>query len=342
MAPNKGKAKKSKEGKQQREAHCKSCNSIHQRPVGKACTRPPVEATTSQASISESDRESDLTYNSIPALQDPLTALMSKLDSIERQQKQIVDRIVRIESKETVMPPSSSPIRKPMSEPEVIPSLDFLKTNNEIQTEVASRIRQLESRNMHSNPGKNSLKSVRFRSADTQVSHYVAWPQEFVYVGPSRKTVQYDDLTSEQFILGYLRIIQRQNSDTKNIMLNHLTNLLQSTLDFSFEIARGAHAVILQEIERGTLTWQDTEDIERTRSLYTTKITSADSFKGSSDTKRVVCAHYNAGKCRQQNDHRKDNILFRHICTYCYRVAKKTYSHPELAYNRKQKDNQTD
>ena len=222
-----------------------------------------------------------------------------------------------------------------------MPSLEFLRSNNEIQTEVAARLRQFESR-VPTATGKHTLKSGRYRGADTHINHYIAWPQEFVYVGPARKTVSYDELTSEQFTLGYLRILQKQNPDIKERMLDHLTKLLQSSLDYSYESSRGAHAVILQELERGSITWYDSEEIEKIRTLYTNKAaTSHDSHnKHTSDnTKRVVCSHYNHGKCKQNSDHHTNNILYRHICMYCYRQVKKAYSHSEMSCHRKQKDN---
>ena len=232
---------------------------------------------------------------------------------------------------------TSTPLRKQFSEPEIIPSLEFLRGNTEIQSEVANRLKQLEQQNIQPT-GKHSLKSGRYRAADTQVNFYVSWPQEYVYVGPNRKTVAYDDLTSEQFTLGYLRIVQRQPADVKASMLDHLTKLLQSSIDFNFNIARGSHAVILQEIERGSFTWRDSDDIERTRLLYTNKVNTTDSVNRTSEVKRVVCSHYNSGKCTQHTDHRKDNLMFRHICTYCYRTVKKAYSHPETSCHRKSKD----
>ena len=268
---------------------------------------------------------------------------MNKLTNIEDQQKVMLQRINRIESKDSIN--TSTPIRKQATEPEILPSLEFLRTNADIQNEVASRIKHLESRSTVSHAGNNkqSLKSGRYRAADTQVNYYVSWPQEFVYVGPNRKTVNYDDLSSDQFTLGYLRIAQRQTPEIKNNMIEHLMKLLQSTLDYNFMTSRGAHAVILQEIERGTLTWNDTDNIEKTRALYTNKVASAaNDTHRNNEIKRVVCSHFNTGKCNQHSDHQKDNLLFRHICVYCYRTVKKAYSHPETVCHRKLKNNNTD
>ena len=346
MAPNKSK-KKSQDGKdngKQRQAHCKSCNTTHSRPVGKACTRTPVKAT--EVSASSSIPASEVTYNSLPIPADPLNTLLAKLTSMEKQQQEMLERITRVEDRAHIIPATSSPIRKQViNEPEVVPSLDFLRHNQDIQTEVAARIKQLDTRNTYQgNPQvKSTLKSGRYRSADTQINHYIAWPQEHVYIGPSRKSVSYDELTSEQFTLGYIRIMQRQQPELQTIMLDHLAKLLQSSLDVnSFESVRGSHAIILQEMERGTLNWHNTEEIEKMRVLYTNRVsTTTDSHKYNNESKRVVCSHYNSGKCKNTGDHQKDNITYRHICTYCYRTVRKTYTHPEVSCHRKQKGNAT-
>ena len=144
MAPNKnkgkGKGKKADTDTSEKELHCKNCKQFHSRPVGKACKRPLAQSTsTSQEAFTSntSHDASDVTYTSIQpptqTAQDPMALLLQKLDNIERQQKVMSDRIHHIESKQHTVTSTSSPI-KPLpdrlAEPEIIPSLDFLRNNN--------------------------------------------------------------------------------------------------------------------------------------------------------------------------------------------------------------------
>ena len=187
--------------------------------------------------------------------------------------------------------------------------------------------------------GKHNLKSGRFRNFDTNVQHYVQWPHELVYVGTSRRTVAYDELTPQQFMLGYIKIILKEKSaSTKDMILNYLAKLLQESIDNSWEASRGAHAVVLQEMERGSVTWNNSEEIDGIRKLYTQKVVSpSDVSKPVSDTKKVVCLHYNSGKCVKTGDHQKDSVVYRHICSYCFRNVRKAYNHSEQQCNRKNK-----
>ena len=348
-------------------AYCKQCNETHERPVGRKCDRTHGNISNDNSpdqTISESI-QSDSESRPMPASEhtdtaatSPMHQVLAKLQHMERAQQQLVDRITRMESETRPMPlPTSSPIRDRVHNYQtdgVVPSLDFLRSSNDIQAEVAARLRTLDEANTYSGKSAN-LKSGRFRSFDTQVQHYVQWPHEHVYVGAARKTVAYDELTPQQFTLGFIKIIMRQNSnDKQTAMLTYLSKLLQESLDFSWDSSRGAHAIVLQEIERGSVSWENTDEIDNIRKLYTQRVnsntndpqkySSNDPQKYSSnDSKKVVCSHFNNGRCTKNNDHQKDNITFRHICSYCFRVVRKAYNHSELSCNRKAKpDNNKD
>ena len=121
-------------------------------------------------------------------------------------------------------------------------------------------------------------------------------------------------------------------------MFDYLGRLIQSSLDSSFEIVRGAHAVVLQEMERGVVSWENIEEVEKIRLLYTNKVAAnSESSKSTSENKRVVCSYYNSGRCKLPADHQRDNLTFRHICMYCYRTVRKAYNHPENALKKETK-----
>lgn len=321
--------------------YCKKCNNTHERPVGRRCKRSGNDFTLSTSDQTISDSVESVQVSQPVTQPDPMTMVLQKLQDMEARQEQLWAKVNRIEADTPIVPTTSSPIRQRTQQFQtegMVPSLDFLRSSKDIQTEVAARMRALDDINTY--PGKpTNLKSGRFRSFDTQVQHYVQWPHEHVYVGAARKTVSYDELNPQQFALGFIKIIMRQpSSDLREAMLNYLSKLLQESIDFSWSSSRGAHAVVLQEIERGTVTWKDTDELDNIRKLYTQKVNTVEQPRQyASDLKKVVCSHYNAGKCIKSSDHQKDNILYRHICSHCFRVVRKAYNHPEPSCNRRNK-----
>lgn len=286
-------------------AYCKVCKGNHPRPVGKGCVISNKDDNISMGEIN-SDSSRFTMQHDTPT--DPMTAILSKLDDMQREQQFLIQRLNKLEDGEIVIPSTSSPIQP-------------------IRKEQTYQ-------------GKSSIiKTGRFRTADTQVNNYIQWPQEYVYVGPSRKTIPYDDLNFEQFTLGFIRIAQQQKPQIRDIMYDYLADLTQSSLDSgSFDLVRGAHSVVLQEMERGVISWLDVEEVNRIRLLYTNKAaTSANSFRQTGEIKRVVCTYYNNGKCKHLGDHQRKNLMFRHICTYCYKNYRKALNHTELSCQKQQK-----
>ena len=53
-------------------------------------------------------------------------------------------------------------------------------------------------------------------------------------------------------------------------MVTYMGDLMEDT-DFSWQSAKAAHAVMLCEMERGVLTWEDTERIDRIRGAHAQK-----------------------------------------------------------------------
>ena len=123
-------------------------------------------------------------------------------------------------------------------------------------------------------------------------------------------------------------------------VLTYGIDLFQDAVDVSWEVARGANSVVLQEIEQGRLNWGDLDKIQRTRSLYTQRANVSSSiFKthehnqysvdDASVVRKTVCKYYNSNKCTHKGDHQTSGRLFRHVCSYCFKALKKSSVHPE-------------
>lgn len=352
------------------EAYCKRCDRSHKRPVGRNCKQtknkkdgnkfnltPPVAPATNHDSLPSMAQPANLSDNA---------EVLAMLHKIAASQNDIIKRVEKLEtshgpistssplkdqsyhSAKSLQQPPSAKVTQPQiikqyEEEGVIPSLQFLRSADEIQKKVNERIQSLEQPMPGYTGGKTTLKSGRFRTAEAHTQKLIPWPHEFSYTGPMRKTVAYDELEPLQFVIGFCRIVlQERDLVNKESMLKYLSKLCQDALDYSWEAARSANACLLTEMERGTVAWRDEAELDNIRSLYMNKNVITGSVanmpsNSPSQTKKNVCHLYNKGTCKKNQDHVTSGVLYKHICAYCYKVVRKDFIHSEIDCLRKQK-----
>ena len=72
--------------------------------------------------------------------------------------------------------------------------------------------------------------------------------------GVTRQRVTYDQLSLAQFIQGFTRnILDESDGKVSEQMLWYLNDLMEDATEFSWASAKAAHAVLLCEMERGTV-----------------------------------------------------------------------------------------
>ena len=118
-------------------------------------------------------------------------------------------------------------------------------------------------------------------------------------------------------------------------MIDYVIKLFQTSIDTTWDIARGANAVIYQALEQDRVQWLQTNEIDKLLNLYTQRVSVSEVNRQPSSARKITCSHYNTGRCMKESDHTKDGITYRHICAYCSRVVKRAYNHPETECNRK-------
>ena len=136
-----------------------------------------------------------------------------------------------------------------------VPSLDMLKSSH-VQMKVDRRIKDLNqsSRDI----GKLKYKSLRGGDVDVQVRHKVHWPHEAILSGVTRQRVAYDQLSLTQWVHGFCKnILEEKSESRKDSMISYLGDLMEDATDFSWQGAKAAHAVLLCEMERGSLSWEE-------------------------------------------------------------------------------------
>ena len=191
------------------------------------------------------------------------------------------------------------------------------------QRNQGSRLRELEASQDESGIDRTAkVKSKRGGPVEVMVKHKVAWPHEPILGGVNRSHMTYDQLSLSQWIQGFCKnILDESDSGKQNKMIAYMADLMEDTTDFGLQGAKAAHAVLCCELERGTVTWSDSDRIDRIRRAHAQKHTAQKrkSWNKSYDDnqKPWFCKLFQTGSCHHSKDHELGGKLHRHICASC-------------------------
>ena len=300
---------------------CVKCGGHHARPINRNCKV-------------EKDKDTPMDTNK---------QILKELQSLSGRMTQMEDRI------ETLGSTSSSPARSHISSvssqrspaasersrpaiesPEqdlLLPTLASLRQSRSIQEQVDSRIKELQG------VEKGKFKSQRGGSETVWVKKEVAWPHNHVLGGSSKNRVSYDTLTVSQWVSGFATIIRDEKDlNTKNKMLEYLSEIMEDSHDFGWAAAKGSHAVLLCKMEEGRITWDETHKINRVRRAYAHRSTSShqntqSNKKSANKDHSMPCRYFQKNSCSHKGDHESGGRLYLHICSYCHAQGKNV-AHP--------------
>ena len=114
-------------------------------------------------------------------------------------------------------------------------------------------------------------KSGSLMTAAEMVQKCIAWPHLYVCRadGARRRPVAYGDLRTEEFVYGFLCMIDSTKCKWDNrVMTQIFKNLMLDTMDFTWNNALNFYQIAGIEVERGTTKWEDTERIRELRVTY--------------------------------------------------------------------------
>ena len=261
---------------------CKYCKTRHLPPTGKKCQKKKMEEDEGN---NELFRDAAVA-GSIPASQtDQGDGQRLQLEILQQLQK-MTQRLDKVEERMSTTAVTSTPDKPELSsdtflesikpskskqskyvssssssDESDVPSLELLKSSH-VQSKVDRRIKDLNQSSRAT--GKLKYKSLRGGDVDVQVRHKVHWPHEAILSGVSRQRVAYDQLSLTQWV-------EEKSEFRKDSMIAYLGDLMEDATDFSWQGAKAAHAVLLCEMERGSLTWEDTDRIDRVRRAHAQK-----------------------------------------------------------------------
>jgi len=208
-----------------------------------------------------------------------------------------------------------------------------------------------EEEDTHKPRRRGKFVSGRVRTADiAKPKVHQLWPHEQGLYNRQGQAQAYDDLTLGQFVQGYLATVKKAPSGERQPRLDHLQALMADTSRFPWPQVRNFHAVFLQHVEQGNMSWTghkdevrdlkmehlylpaSTESARHTKPATSAATRSANGRrpgpaapKVQADLQQTCCPTYNTAKgCDRGPTHGN----MRHSCSHCLRVAGRHYEHP--------------
>ena len=115
-------------------------------------------------------------------------------------------------------------------------------------------------------------------------------------------------------------------------MLWYLNELMEDASDFALASAKACHAVLLCEMERGSLDWHNTNRIDRIRRAHAQKHSHQSKQNwvknGETQKKPWYCKLLQSGQCQHAKDHEFGGKMQKHICSFCLTQGR-ILAHPE-------------
>ena len=259
--------------------HCSGCGGQHKRPVGVKCQfKDDVNVESSSSNSMNSNINTDTNtadsvnrdiISALTSVSSRLTAIESRIQKTEEQlQNGAASYSDGVNSSTSLSSHRPTLLDSDVEEEVVTPTPAFLKSSRGIQDAVDRRLQELASLNE-----RGMFKSKRGGNEQVTVQNKIPWPQNHILAGTSKSRVTYDSLTAFQWVSGFCAIIKdEKNVNTKNQMLDYMSELMEDAQDFGWPSAKGAHAVLLCRMEEGKVNWNVTEKIDRIRRAHAQKV----------------------------------------------------------------------
>ena len=151
---------------------------------------------------------------------------------------------------------------------------DSLKNDVDLVSLAAKRLAELglhETQKSYPIQGKSgyagkSKRSGAVSKATDKVIKELDWPHYHITRGVDLLPSSYDELSLDDFCLGYIRMLRDADSNFNlHIMMEILEDLLEDTDDFSWKNVKGYYKSLALAIEQGKLKWEDTAAIQKRR-----------------------------------------------------------------------------
>ena len=213
---------------------CKKCGDFHKRPINSKC--PFINTTDSELESQTEHSPSANGFTSQAGEMDLNAQILAELKSLggrmTAMEQKMSDNSQEVTQRSQATHAASAVTVNPSPvqlEEVVVPSVAALQGTPHIQAEVDRRLKHLAELN---EAGK--LKSQRGGNDTVWVKKQVPWPQNFILGGNNKSRMSYDNLSWCQWVSGFAMIAREENNiQTKNAMLDHLSEIMEDANDFS-------------------------------------------------------------------------------------------------------------
>ena len=324
---------------------CKACGLTHGPPTGKHCPN-------------RDDIQQPQPDNTNAALMPILLEIRQRMDAIEVRQN------TETASTSTIVADGDdSPTERPEgSEEELmegddteddVASPETLRKNKPLMNRAAARLdrmrRSLRDDDDTDNERTAKAKGKRSGSVMTAtdiVVKKIDWPHMYVrrLTGGRRKPVSYSDLKVEEFVFGFLTMLQAPRCKLHfPTMMRILQNIMQDAMDFSWPGARTLYESVGVDVEMGMLEWTDEVIIDKMRADFARTFVAPKKEVRELQQKPPLQPAPPGMKCclpyqRHACEHNKDHASFVHACAYCQKSKSVLCRHPENDCYRKISD----
>ena len=163
------------------------------------------------------------------------------------------------------------------------------------------------------------------------------WPHKKVWLAKTGHWAEYDDLTIEQFVQGYIEIMlptipQGPSTQIGRDHICYLQNMMRDTSSAPWHLVRSSHKQILLMVEHNQLKWENvsTRDAIRAAQLLLAKeeaiqakffdlpakSTKPGNKPQSKEEPIKPCHSFNNGTCTHLKNHVIDGTRMLHICAH--------------------------
>ena len=165
------------------------------------------------------------------------------------------------------LPVIQQPQREFQQQSAGLSTLNTLRSSAVDQQLIQERLQQLRDRSVPEPQGE--LFHCCDNNSKEKKKVECTCPQDCAFVGHLRTRLTYEQLNVEQFVLGFLRSVQFESSaNVRANMVEYLTALMQNVCDQGWVQAKGAHSVVMSNMEDGNLKWKENLSFGTSSSVF--------------------------------------------------------------------------
>ena len=181
------------------------------------------------------------------------------------------------------------------------------------------------------------------------------WPHKKVWLAKTGHWAEYDHLTVEQFVQGYIEIMlptipQGPATQIARDHICYLQQMMRDTSSAPWHLVRSTHKQILLMVEHKQLKWENAtaRDAIRAAQLLTAKeeaiqekffnLPAKSTKPGNKPQPKEElkpCHSYNNSTCTHLKDHVIDGTRMLHVCAHCFTHGNHRHRHQESVCTKK-------